>query len=77
LNEHKPHTYIDLTQAHGAAAAELDAAIEAAVLPLSAAEAGKAAVKEQLAQVEAIGVRCAFSADYHTRGCHWIPRMFA
>jgi hypothetical protein len=23
------------------------------------------------------GVRCAFSAEIYTRGCHWIPRMFA
>jgi hypothetical protein len=22
-------------------------------------------------------VRCAFSAEIYTRGCHWIPRMFA
>jgi hypothetical protein len=21
--------------------------------------------------------RCAFSAEIYTRGCHWIPRMFA
>jgi hypothetical protein len=26
---------------------------------------------------EDLMARCAFSAEIYTRGCHWIPRMFA
>jgi hypothetical protein len=52
---HAHHLYTKISEAFGTATAELDAAIEAAVPPLSAAEAGKVAVKEQVGKVEAIG----------------------
>jgi len=51
--DHKLHNYIDLAEAHGTAAADLQAAAEAVVGPLSEVEAAIAAVLALLTAVDA------------------------
>jgi hypothetical protein len=51
--DHTSHTFIDLAEAHGPVTAGLHAAVDAVMLPLAAAAAGKVAVQGQIVLVKA------------------------